>query len=164
MSLQSTSFSCPACGQQFAWRHRYARRKFACACGHVMLIPAAAPLAAEDHESPQPQPLRLVLDPITAELTAPAAQPPAVLNYSPASAGVSARTDQHLSLNLMRDIWLPTAIIAAGLMLLLLVAITCAGSAGTRAAQAMLINLALRLAWDMGITFIGGILLTGLLD
>jgi len=166
MSTEPTTFSCPACGQRFVWRDRYANRKFACACGNVMFIPGDAQLAADDAELPEPQPVRLAIDPLTAELLAPPAPPPPVLDYSSTSAGVAARSDRRAALNHVRDIWLPVWIIASGLLLLMLlvVAMTFASSTGAGIAHALAVNLAVRLAWEIGVTFIGGILITGLLD
>ncbi|WP_428940109.1 hypothetical protein [Fontivita pretiosa] len=166
MRSAATTFSCPACGQRFIWRDRYANRRFACACGNVMFIPGSAQLAADDAELPEPQPVRLAIDPLTAELIAPPAPPPPVLDYSSAPDAVAVRSDRHAVSNHVRDIWLPVWVIASGLLLLMLLVVVMASASATstRSAHAMAVNLALRLAWEIGVTFIGGMLITGLLD
>src|SRR4051812_2597854 len=45
------TFSCPACGQRFVWRPRYAGRALACRCGHTMPSRADEPQTAPGEDS-----------------------------------------------------------------------------------------------------------------
>src|SRR4051812_49442655 len=45
------TFSCPACGQRFVWRPRYAGRALTCRCGHTMPSLNVEPHGALDADS-----------------------------------------------------------------------------------------------------------------
>ena len=163
-----TTFSCPACGQQFDWLAEHAGRQLVCICGGKIRIPSekapadgneilANGLKQESNPAnvEEPPPGKLNLDADGREI----APPPRVLEYRRAtSADQSAFAQQRRTQ--FRDRWLPIGVLVLGLL-------TTVGMSLIFPRQSRLVTLgqtSLRLAWDISFTLISGLAINWMTD